>query len=138
MNARTILITSAVLVLAIGAYFVANRGPEPTSEGIPLVAVTVPELSAAERAGEASFNAKCASCHGINAAGQDGVAPPLVHFIYEPGHHGDQAFLVAVQLGVRAHHWPFGNMPPVEGITETEVASIVTYVRALQRANGIE
>jgi hypothetical protein len=26
----------------------------------------------------------------------------------------------------------------VEGITEAEVSSIVTYVRALQRANGID
>jgi len=66
-----------------------------------------------------------------------GVAPPLVHKIYEPNHHGDMAFLMAARNGVRAHHWKFGNMPPVEGITDAEVITIVAYVRALQRANGI-
>jgi mono/diheme cytochrome c family protein len=126
------------LLAALGVYFLANRPTEPVVAGAPLVAVIVPELSASEKEGEAAFNARCASCHGINAAGQDGVAPPFVHRVYEPGHHGDQAFLVAAQLGVRAHHWRFGDMPPVEGITEAEVSSIVTYVRALQRANGID
>jgi hypothetical protein len=52
--------------------------------------------------------------------------------------HGDGAFLVAATNGVRQHHWSFGNMPPVEGITQAEVKSIVTYVREVQRANGID
>jgi hypothetical protein len=39
---------------------------------------------------------------------------------------------------VRAHHWRFGNMPPVDGVNRAEVEKIVAYVRALQRANGIE
>lgn len=138
MTRRNILIVGTVLALALALYVFINNTPEAPATGAPLVAVSVPEFSAAERVGEGAFNAKCASCHGAHAAGQDGVAPPLVHRIYEPGHHGDQAFLVAAQLGVRAHHWPFGDMPPVEGVTETEVAGIVAYVRALQRANGIE
>jgi hypothetical protein len=29
-------------------------------------------------------------------------------------------------------------MPPVEGLTVSDIANIVAYVRALQRANGIE
>ena len=88
------------------------------------------------RLGKVAFEAKCAVCHGANAVGQDGVAPPLVHKIYEPSHHGDGSFLVAVRNGVRAHHWRFGNMPPVEGLTEGDVKMIVAYVRELQRANG--
>ena len=67
-----------------------------------------------------------------------GVAPPLVHVIYEPSHHGDRAFLLAAQNGVRGHHWPFGNMPPVEGITQADVMDIVAYIRRLQRENGID
>lgn len=105
--------------------------------GAALVAVSVPELSPAGAQGQAEFEANCAACHGVNAAGQDGVAPPLVHIIYEPNHHGDASFYRAVQQGVRAHHWRFGNMPPVEDISEQQVASIITYVRELQRANGI-
>jgi hypothetical protein len=65
------------------------------------------------------------------------MGPPLVHKIYEPSHHADFAFQKAVQSGVRSHHWGFGNMPPVEGITAAEIAMIITYVRTLQVANGI-
>ena len=37
----------------------------------------------------------------------------------------------------RAHHWKFGDMKPVEGIKEEQVKSIILYVRALQKVNGI-
>ena len=47
------------------------------------------------------------------------------------------AFQMAVANGVRAHHWRFGNMPAVEGVTQSDVDKIVAYVRALQRENGI-
>jgi len=135
----------ALLVVAIGgyglyAYFdadTASSGSDTASSGNALVAVDVPDLSGAALAGEGAFNAKCARCHGTNAAGQDGVAPPLIHKIYEPGHHGDMAFVMAARQGVRQHHWPFGNMPPVEGITDAEIAVITAYIRAVQRANGI-
>ncbi len=47
------------------------------------------------------------------------------------------AFYLAAQNGVRAHHWKFGDMPPQDGLTKADVAGIVTYVRELQRTNGI-
>ena len=79
-----------------------------------------------------------ATCHGTDASGRMGYGPPLVHRIYEPSHHGDMAFLIAAQRGVKSHHWPFGDMPPQEGLTQGDVKSIVAYVRELQRANGID
>lgn len=96
------------------------------------------QLSENAQIGERVFEAKCAVCHGRNAAGQNGVAPPLVHSIYRPGHHADAAFLIAARNGVRAHHWKFGNMPPVEGVTDGEVRLVTQYIRELQRANGID
>lgn len=108
------------------------------AEGGPIVDVALPlELSSEAQLGERAFNVACSACHGENAAGQNGVAPPLVHIIYEPGHHSDEAFQVAVRNGVRSHHWNFGNMPPIEGLTRADVRSIVTYIRELQRENGI-
>lgn len=108
------------------------------TEGAAIVDVSLPaEFSANARIGQRAFEAKCAKCHGSNAGGKNGVAPPLVHRIYEPGHHGDMAFVIAAQNGVRAHHWRFGDMPPVEGLTRGDVMTIVAYVRELQRANGI-
>ncbi|WP_068117889.1 c-type cytochrome [Tropicimonas marinistellae] len=108
------------------------------AEGAPIAEVRVPaELSENAKIGKTGFDAKCAACHGENAAGQNGVAPPLVHKIYEPSHHGDVSFQLAAKNGVRAHHWKFGNMPPVDDITDGEVAYITLYVRELQRENGI-
>jgi len=104
-----------------------------------MVNVVVPTaLSAQASQGEIYFNAVCATCHGTNAAGQEGVAPPFVHRIYEPGHHGDMAFMLAARSGVRAHHWSFGDMPPIEqALSDAELGAIIAYVRELQRANGI-
>ena len=108
------------------------------ASGEALAAVTVPPLSGAAAEGAEIFAANCASCHGANAEGRAGEGPPLVHVIYEPGHHADGAFFLAVAQGVRQHHWTFGNMPPVAGVSSDEIARIVAYVRTLQRANGIE
>ena len=103
-----------------------------------IVNILMPEeLSKTAKLGEALFDANCATCHGQNAVGQKGVAPPLVHKIYEPSHHGDQSFQMAVAMGVRSHHWKFGNMPAIEGLSREDVFQITQYVRELQRANGI-
>ncbi len=99
-------------------------------------AATVPVLSDTARAGEQVFNANCALCHGMNAAGAN-QGPPLVHQVYEPAHHQDFAFRNAVRNGVPAHHWLFGDMPPVSGVSDDDVGRIICYVRELQLANGI-
>lgn len=136
------MIRIVTIVLILGLLFFGYQRffadtDSQAGDGGPIVEVTVPALSATAKAGEAAFEEFCASCHGKNAAGQDGVAPPLVHKIYEPSHHGDIAFVRAAKFGVRQHHWPFGNMEPVEGINERQINDIIDYVRTLQRANGI-
>lgn len=89
------------------------------------------------QAGETKFKANCAVCHGQRGVGTD-HGPPLVHKIYEPNHHGDQAFQMAAANGVQAHHWNFGNMPRIEAVTPNDVADITLYVRWLQRQAGIQ
>ena len=149
---RTVLAIAAIFVLG-GAAIYWNIAQQPAQDmghsmvppdtsdlkqGAPIVDVAVPsKLSAEAQVGKRAFEAKCAECHGINAAGQNGVAPPLIHKIYEPAHHSDMAFVLAAKNGVRAHHWSFGNMPPVEGLTDADVKLIARYVRELQRKNGI-
>ena len=144
MNKKGLWALAAVAVIAGGYYFVSGAPDEQAGrapadpEGTAIVSVTPPAtLSAKAQIGETAFNAKCIACHGPGAEGQKGVAPPLVHKIYEPSHHGDMAFVLAAQNGVRSHHWPFGDMPPVEGLTRADVLNIVAYVRELQRENGI-
>ncbi|MCY3923533.1 MAG: cytochrome c [Chloroflexi bacterium] len=98
--------------------------------------VTEGEHSEAGLAGEKLFTANCSMCHGTNASGTS-QGPPLVHEIYEPGHHGNASFVIAVARGVRAHHWDFGNMPAVEGLSIDEIHQVICYVRELQLANDI-
>ncbi len=104
--------------------------------GDDTVDVTVPELSRVASAGKTAFDANCAQCHGDNAAGSES-GPPLVHDIYNPGHHGDAAFYAAAKRGVRQHHWSYGNMPAQPQLSDEEMAAIIRYVRELQVANGI-
>ena len=135
------VILALVVIVIAGVLYWGLLRPEPdvatAQKGTPMVEITIPVLSANAQAGAAAFSANCAVCHGDNAAGSLGSGPPLVHKIYEPGHHGDMSFVLAARRGVQAHHWPFGNMPPVEGIKDDEIANIIVYIRELQRANGI-
>ena len=128
---------AAILVAAPIAWAMLVKDDGAGNAARPIAEVRVPTLSATATAGEAVFDANCAACHGDNAAGRDGAGPPLVHKIYEPNHHSDAAFFLAARQGVRSHHWPFGNMPPVAGVSDGDVALIVAYVRELQRANGV-
>ena len=141
---RFVILGLAVLLAFVGI-FLAQTSPETLITNEPeyssdtaIVAISVPDILT-ERAeiGKAAFDEKCAACHGPDAVGQLEVAPPLIHEIYEPSHHGDEAFQVAVAIGVRGHHWPFGNMPAVEGLSRGDVQMIIAYIRELQRANGI-
>ena len=116
---------------ATAAFFSMDDGGPETLD------VTVPAgLSAQARAGQTAFNRTCSTCHGENAAGGEG-GPPLIHKIYEPGHHADGAIRNAVMLGVRQHHWSFGNMPPQPGINGADINAITAFLRETQRANGI-
>ena len=98
--------------------------------------VKMPELNMAGLAGQITFTKYCAACHGARGGGTD-KGPPLIHRFYEPNHHGDIAFVRAAKFGVRAHHWRFGNMPPVEGIGDDELLDAILFVREVQQANGI-
>lgn len=108
-------------------------------QGAPIVEVKVPEtLPGLAATGKQIYDQACAACHGENGGGRNGKGPPFVHIFYEPGHHGDAAIFMAVRNGVRAHHWDFGNMPPVPGLTDGDIKMVTAYIRTVQRANGIE
>lgn len=79
----------------------------------------------------------CAQCHGSDLRGTE-LGPSHLSRVYEPGHHADGAFQLAVLVGSRQHHWDFGPMPPVEGLTEADVDAIVAFVRETQRLEGFE
>jgi mono/diheme cytochrome c family protein len=108
----------------------AAAPPRPADE------IVVPKLSSPAQMGKIAFDENCAACHGPKASGTEN-GPPLIHRIYEPSHHADFAFVRAARQGVKAHHWRFGDMAPVEGVTDKQIEWITRYVREVQRANGI-
>lgn len=87
--------------------------------------------------GAALYAQACGGCHGEDLRGTD-EGPPFLNVIYRSGHHADISFFLAVRDGARSHHWNFGDMPPVQGLTEEQVASIVAFVRGRQVEAGIE
>ncbi|WP_207062013.1 cytochrome c [Motiliproteus sp. SC1-56] len=88
-------------------------------------------------AGRELYAAHCAACHGRMMKGSR-QGPPLLHKVYEPGHHADLAFYRAVKDGVVSHHWGFGDMPPQPQVSPKHAAHIIAYVRNRQRQVGIE
>ncbi|MFT6914240.1 MAG: mono/diheme cytochrome c family protein [Motiliproteus sp.] len=100
------------------------------------VDVDVGVLSPRAAEGQQIFNQKCGSCHGVDGAGTL-KGPPLIHAIYNPGHHGNGAFSRAVTQGVRQHHWPYGDMPAQPDVGFSDMAPIVSFIREVQEHNGI-
>lgn len=117
------------LVIALGAAPACSQSESPSQSA----AVAVP---ADLQSGEQKFVANCSACHGVGGVGTK-QGPPLVHKVYEPNHHGDAAFQRAAANGVQSHHWEFGNMPKIPGVTSSDVELIVKYVRWLQKQAGI-
>ena len=76
------------------------------------------------------------SVTGVNAEGAL-QGPTLIDSIYKPGHHSDFSIRAAVRQGVQQHHWSFGDMPPVSGVSSDDVEKIICYIREMQQANGI-
>lgn len=98
------------------------------------IPVQDPDLVAA---GEELYAANCAECHGADLRGTD-RGPSHLSEVYVPSHHSDGSFQVAVIAGSPQHHWNFGPMPPVEGLSEADVEAIVAFVRETQRTEGFE
>lgn len=82
--------------------------------------------------GQLLYEKYCSSCHGSQMDGTD-KGPPLIHPYYKPSHHGDKSFYQAALKGVRQHHWEFGDMPAVDGMTPKKMDSVVPYVRYYQQ-----
>ncbi len=116
---RTGWLLLAVAAVAAGALTYWSRSGGNAGKSIKL-----PQLTTEAQAGRKLFEVKCIDCHGKNATGTKN-GPPLVHKIYESNHHSDISFYRAVARGTRAHHWRFGNMPPVSGVRKDEVAKII-------------
>ena len=83
------------------------------------------------------YEQSCASCHGADLRGTD-KGPSHLSNVYEPNHHTDDSFRSAIANGTPQHHWPFGDMPPVEGLSDDDVEAVIAFIRAEQERLGFE
>ena len=99
--------------------------------------VIEPQDSDLVASGAEFYAAFCSECHGKDLGGTD-KGPSHLSILYEPNLHSDGAFQLAVLRGSPAHHWDFGPMPPVGGLSEDQVDAIIAFVREQQRIEGFE
>jgi mono/diheme cytochrome c family protein len=86
--------------------------------------VAMPNLSWAED-GAAVYKAKCASCHGADAAGKPAAKIPSLT--------GDEAKKVS-DADMAKQITEAGKHPaPIKGLPADDVKAVVTYIRTLQK-----
>jgi mono/diheme cytochrome c family protein len=138
-----VLTIAAVLALIVVVVFTFGGGDGATA-GAPVdphtglsefdIPIQDPDLV---NAGRETFGVTCSACHGPDLRGTT-TGPSLLSVIYNPIHHPDELFLAAALNGVAAHHWGYGDMPPVAGLTEAQLLEVVAYVRETQSIEGFE
>ena len=126
MTARSrLVIVGATLAMAVGAAACGNDS-EPAAVDGSLVG-----------RGAEVYAESCASCHGADLRGTD-KGPSHLSIVYEPNHHTDDSFRNAIANGAPQHHWSFGDMEPVEGLSDDDVEAVIAFVRAEQERQGFE
>ncbi len=131
-KSKTGYLNSIIVALVLASHSGAVIAGSDAIYDNPTEPQNTPEINL----GRMNYDAFCASCHGETARGTD-KGPTFISRIYHPGHHGDQAFILASKNGAKAHHWPFGDMKPVEGVNDSQLKLILDYIRAVQRVNGV-
>lgn len=115
-------------------FVTACGGQTPAVEAPPDIR---PQDAALVARGADIYEAKCAECHGSDLRGTD-KGPSHLSEVYEPNHHADGAFILAIQRGAPAHHWRFGDMPRIDGLDGDDIAAVTAFVREQQRVHGFE
>lgn len=128
INALPVLINITVMVLYLFSTAMASESVAEKS--------AAPKVPFQYALGMQHYGNMCAGCHGKWGEGSK-QGPPLMHPFYKPSHHADAAFYRAALQGVKAHHWQFGDMPPIKGATQKDLDAIIPFIRWLQREKGV-
>ena len=130
------LAVTGILAAPVGLYLAVGGGDEG-ERSTSASGFTIPSLSTQALDGKGLFSEMCGSCHGAYGEGGDN-GPPLIHALYSRAIFPDETVQKAIVEGAMARNWPFGDMPPVEGLGEDEIEGLVAFVREVQDANGID
>ena len=124
--------TLAAAVTAALAVFAVSCG-SATADTAP----AGPSGGAAGVTGAELYQANCASCHGADLRGTE-QGPSHLSIVYEPNHHGDDAFRSAILNGAQQHHWNFGDMAAIPGLDDDEIDDVIAFIRSEQERLGFE
>ena len=132
-------LSHAIAVTVLAASLVASGcgSTDATSEAAKGTQADSTASADAPVDGAAVYQQYCAECHGVDLRGTD-KGPSQLSIVYEPGHHSDYSFRAAIRDGAPEHHWWFGDMPPVEDISDAEIEAVISFVRAEQERLGFE
>src|ERR1039457_5928794 len=86
--------------------------------------ILIPSLSWADD-GAALYKAKCAACHGADAAGKPAMKAPSL--ISDEAKKKSDADVVSAITGTAKHP------APVKGLSADDAKAVVTYIRTLQK-----
>jgi ubiquinol-cytochrome c reductase cytochrome c subunit len=118
----TVALIAIGLVTTGGAYFLATSTAS---------AETSSQVQASVDEGEKLFAANCASCHGLQAEGMDGVGPSL---------YGVGAAAVDFQVGTgrmpMANQGPQAEQKPVQ-FSDEQISDLAAYVASLAPGPGV-
>ncbi|MBI1823901.1 MAG: cytochrome c [Nitrospirae bacterium] len=132
MKATLFGLISFAFILLMACSSKENQAESPAAVGLKVIGETPSGLLK----GETLFLSRCSGCHGEKGRGTE-RGPTFISPIYHPDHHGDDSFILAARNGARAHHWQFGDMPPIPGIREDDMKEIIAYIRWLQKENKV-
>jgi nitrite reductase (NO-forming) len=101
--------------------------------GVAAAAAKTGELTVEDQveAGKALFTGTCSTCHQANGEGMPGVFPPLAKsdYIAADPKHVPTVILHGLQGPVKVNGTDYNSiMPPMNQLTDDEVANIATYV----------
>lgn len=124
---KRLAVASVIVIAQIPAAIAHENHDRTPNVSMPLV------MDSLSRKGQRIFEADCASCHGKQLEGT-AKGPSLIP--YDKAHHPDGSFVTAMKSGVKQHHWKFGDMPPVEKLTQSEIQNVIAYIREVQDFNA--
>ena len=119
MKHLRLTVASSTLALASLSAACSSNEPSETADGATVYAEN------------------CASCHGADLRGT-AQGPSQLSIVYEPNHHSDDSYRAAIRNGAPQHHWAFGNMPAIQGITDDEIELVIQFIRQQQETLGFE
>ena len=95
--------------------------------------VAVPERSFDERMtkGKSLYEVNCASCHGVNGQGMEGIFPPLANsdYLMERPDKGAGIIINGLSGEIVVNGVTYNSVMPKLQLNDDEIASVLTYVR---------